>query len=77
MVPSVKDIPIFIVWHICFSYAVPNRVRSYGNGPMPKYVETVPTRMDIVYGSFATCLVCVVIYAVALFIADHRKKNSE
>ncbi len=44
---------------------------------MPKYVETVPTGMDIVYGSFATCLVCVVIYAVALFIADHRKKNSE
>ncbi len=77
MASSVYHIHIFIVWHTCFSYAVPSQTGSPGNGPMPKYVETVPTGMDIVYGSFATCLVCVVIYAVALFIADHRKKNSE
>lgn len=33
--------------------------------------------MDIVYGSFASCLVCVVVYAVALLIVDHKKKNDE
>ncbi len=33
--------------------------------------------MDLVYGSFTACLVCVVAYAVALFIVDHRKKSDD
>ena len=45
---------------------------------MDKYIEPDSSRMiEIDYGSFAVAIVACVIYAVAMFIFDHKKKTKD